>query len=116
LADEDLAGDRRRGRVAVAGGRLDEIGFVEGHEARLVAGAKLFENGLDRGAVLGEMAVRGVDDLYEHVGARDFFEGRPEGIHELVGQLVDEAHRVGDDDRLAVAELDLARGRVESGE
>ena len=58
----------------------------------------------------------GVDDLDEHVGPGHLLERRAERVDELVGQLVDEAHGVGDDRRLPVAELDLARGRVERRE
>jgi hypothetical protein len=90
--------------------------LLNADEARLVAGAEFLEDRLDRGPVLGEVAVRGVDDLHEHVGARDFLQRGSEGVYELVGQLVDETHRVGDDGRLAVAQLDLARRGVERGE
>ena len=67
-------------------------------------------------AVLAGVGVRAVDDLDEDVGPGDLLERGPEGLDELVRQLVDEAHRVGQDDALAVAELDLAAGRVERGE
>ena len=66
--------------------------------------------------MLLEVAVRRVDDLDQDVGAVDLLEGRPEGVHELVRQLVDEPDGVGDDRGLAVAELDLAAGRVERRE
>ena len=62
------------------------------------------------------VVVGGVDDLDQHVGPVDLLEGRPERVDELVRQLVDEAHGVGHDRRLAVAELDLAAGRIERGE
>ena len=52
----------------------------------------------------------------QDVGPVDLLERRPERVDELVRQLVDEAHGVGDDRGLAVAELDLARGRVERRE
>ena len=60
--------------------------------------------------------VRGIDDLDQHVGAGDLLERGAERVDQLVGQLVDEAHGVGDDRGLAVAQLHLARGRVEGRE
>ena len=95
---------------------VDQVGLVEGDEARLVAGAELVEDGLDGRAVLVDVGVGRVDDLDEDVGAVDLLERRPERVDELVRQLVDEPDRVGDDRRLAVAELDLAAGRVERRE
>ena len=59
--------------------------------------------------MLGVVRIRGVDDLDQHVGPVDLLERRPERVDELVRQLVDEPHRVGDDRRLALAEADLAR-------
>ena len=104
------------GVVAVARRRVEQVGLVVRHEARLVAGAELVEHRLDRRPVLLGVGVGGVDDLDQHVGAIDLFERRPERVDELVRELVDEAHGVGEDRRLAVAELDLAPGRVERRE
>ena len=85
-------------------------------QPRLVARPELVEDGLDGRPVLVEVRVRGVDDLDQDVGPVDLLERRPERVDQLVRQLVDEAHGVGDDRRLAVAELDLAAGRVERRE
>ena len=57
-----------------------------------------------------------VDDLDEDVGPVDLLERGPERVDQLVRELVDEPDGVGHDRGLAVAELDLARGRVERGE
>ena len=57
-----------------------------------------------------------IDHLEQHVGAIDLLERGAEGIHELVRQLVDEAHGVGRDDALAVAQLDRPARRVERRE
>ena len=113
---EHRAGDRGRRGGRVARRRIEEVGLVEREQARLVAGPELVEHGLDGRAVLLEVAVRGVDDLDQHVGPVDLLERRPERVDQLVRQLVDEAHGVGDDRRLAVAELDLAAGRIERRE
>ena len=107
--DEHRARDDRRGASSpFARGVLDEVGLVERDEARLVARPELVEDRLDRRPVLVDVGVGGVDDLDQHVGPVDLLERRPERVDELVRQLVDEADRVGDDRRLAVAELDLA--------
>ena len=90
--------------------------MLNASEARLVARPELVEDGLDGRPVLVVVVVGGVDDLDQHVGPVDLLERRPEGVDELVRQLVDEAHGVGHDRGLAVAELDLAAGRVERGE
>ena len=90
--------------------------MLNASEPRLVAGPELVEDGLDGRAVLLEVRVGGVDDLDQDVGPVDLLERRPERVDELVRQLVDEAHGVGDDRGLAVAELDLAAGRVERRE
>ena len=104
------------GVVAVARRRVEQVGLVERDEPRLLAGAELVEDGLDGRAVLLEVRVGRVDDLDQDVGAVDLLERRPERVDELVRQLVDEAHGVGHDRGLAVAELDLAARRVERGE
>ena len=106
-----MSGDRGVTRV-----RVEEIRLVEGHKARLVPGAELIEDGLDGGPVFLEVTVGGIDDFHQNVCAIHFVEGRPEGLHELVWQLVDEANGIGHDRRLAVAELDLAAGRIERRE
>ena len=66
--------------------------------------------------MLLEVGVGGVDDLDQDVGPVDLLERRPERVDQLVRQLVDEPDGVGDDRGLAVAELDLAAGRVERRE
>ena len=66
--------------------------------------------------MLGEVPVRGVDYLQQDVGARYLLQRGPEGVHELVGQLVDEAYRVRDDCGLAFTQLHLARGWVHGRE
>ena len=115
-ADEDRAREGRRRGTAVEGGLLDEVRLVERDEPRLVAGAELVEDGLDRGPVLSQVRIRGIDDLDQDIGPVDLLERRPERVDELVRELVDEAHRVGDDRGLAVAELHLARRGIERRE
>ncbi len=95
---------------------VEQVGLVVGHEAWLVAGAELVEDGLHGRPVLLEVGIGRVDDLDEDVGPVDLLERRPERVDELVRELVDEAHGVGHDRGLPVAELDLAAGGIERGE
>ena len=57
---------------------------------------QLVEHGLDRLAVLMGVLVGAVHHLQQQVGTGDLLERGAEGGDELVGQLVDEAHRVGE--------------------
>jgi hypothetical protein len=66
--------------------------------------------------VLAKVRIGRVDDLDQDVGAIDLLERRPEGVDELMRQLVDEPDRVGHDRGLAIAELHLAARRVECRE
>ena len=54
--------------------------------------------------MLRRVTVGHIHHLEQHVRPGDLFEGGPEGIDQLVRQLVDEAHRVGHDHLLAVAQ------------
>ena len=81
---EDRSRDDGRRVLAVLGRAIDEIGLVEGDEARLVAGPELVEDRLDRRPVLVDVRIGRVDDLDEHVGAVDLLERGPERIDELV--------------------------------
>ena len=47
--------------------------------------------------MLSPVAIRGVDDLKEEIGACNLFQRGAEGVNELMWQLVNEAHRIGDD-------------------
>ena len=109
--------DDRRGQGRVGSRRVDQVGLVEDDDPGLLPGAEVVEDALDGGPMLGARARSGgVDDLEQDVGPVDLLEGRPERVDELMGQLVDEADGVGDDRRLAVAQADLAAGRVEGRE
>ena len=114
--DEDRATDRRRDARPVECRSIDQVGLVEYHEPWLVARAQLIEDSLYGGPMLVGVRICGIDHLEQDVCAVHLLEGRPEGIDQLVWQLVDEAHRIGHDRGLAVAELDLPAGRVERGE
>ena len=69
------------------------------------------------GHLLGhEVGVGGIDDLEQQIGAHHLLERGAEGVDEVVGQLVDEADRIGHDDGAARGQRHLAAGRVERGE
>jgi hypothetical protein len=73
------------------------VALIGNRDARLLIHAELLEYFLNRGAVLSPVTVRGVDDLKEEICACNLFKCGAEGINELMWQLVNEAHRVGDD-------------------
>ena len=72
------------------------VALIGDRDTRLLIHAELLEYFLNRCAVLGPVTIRGVDDLKEEISARNLFQGGAEGVNELMWQLVNEAHRVGD--------------------
>ena len=93
---------------------VEQVGLVEDQQARLAAGADLLEDLVDRAHVeLPPLArLGGVDDVQDEVGEHRLLEGRLERLDQLVGQLLDEADRVGEQ-VVAAGELEAAGGRVE---
>jgi hypothetical protein len=79
------------------GASVGAIALIGDSNPRLLIRAELLEHLLNRGAMLGPVAVRGVYDLKEQIGACNLFKCGAEGVNELMWQLVNEAHRVGDD-------------------
>ena len=63
-----------------------------------------------------EVTIRGVHDLEQEVGLDGLGERAVERGHEVVGQLADEPHRVGEQHHLALGAHHLAGGGVERGE
>src|SRR5207247_669712 len=84
------SGDGRR-RDTAAGPLLYQVDLFEDRHPRLVAGAELVQDQLDRTAMLGTVRIRRVNDLEQHIGAVDLLERGPERVDELVRQLVDES-------------------------
>jgi hypothetical protein len=78
------------------GTSVRSVALIGDRDARLLIHAELLEYFLNRGAVLGPVTIRGVDDLKEEISARNLFQGGAEGVNELMWQLVNEAHRIGD--------------------
>ncbi len=54
--------------------------------------------------------------MQDDVGVPNLFQGGPEGLHQFVRQVGDEAHRVGQDRRPPAGQTQLAQGRVQGGE
>jgi hypothetical protein len=57
-----------------------------------------------------------IGDVQQHVGLDGLDQRAVERRHQVVRQLADEAHRVGEQHHLAVRAHELARGGVERGE
>ena len=90
--------------------------LFEHDDPRLVTRAQLVEHRLHRAAMLGRVPVGQVDHLDQHVGPGHLFQGRLEGVDQLVRQLVDETHGVAHDHRLTLAQAHAPGRRVERGE
>ncbi|MNF58916.1 hypothetical protein D3C84_404930 [compost metagenome] len=58
----------------------------------------------------------GVDHMQQKVGVGGLFKGSPEGFHQLVRQVTNEAHGIGQHYRPQVIQLQPAQGRIERGE
>jgi len=111
-------GDQHRPRMAqqrlAAPVFVEQVDLVEHQQARLVARADLLQHRIDRlevrkPALLGRCCI---DHLQDQVGEDRLLEGCLEGLDQLVGQLLDEADRVGEEE-VPAGEGDAARGRVE---
>ena len=91
---------RIRTSPAADAGILQAIDLVQHHEPRPLRNLQLPEERVHRGHVLVELRMAGIDHVQEDVGLRQFFQGRPERGHQLVRELPDEAHGIGQDERL----------------
>lgn len=58
----------------------------------------------------------GIEDVDEEIREDGFFECGFEGLDEAVGEVADESDGIGDEEGLAVGELDAAGGGIECGE
>ena len=95
-----------------------------GHEISLVPAAD--HRGLGIGQLADELVhhldvglpvrIGGVNDVDQQVGVAQLLQGGPEGVHQMVGQLRDEANRVGQEHRQPIRDLELAGGGVQGVE
>ena len=78
--------------------------------------AEFAQDDVDVARLRLRFAMRDVADVEQHVGLDHVFERRAEGRDEHGRKIGDEADRVGEDDLLAVRQVDRPRGRIEGGE
>ena len=112
---------RHRDRARVESdepGGLDRglVGLVEHHQLGHPVGADLGQHGAHGVDLAVGVGGAGVDDVHQQVGLGDHLEGGLERLHQLVGQLADEADRVGHEHGLAAGQVEPAGGGVERGE
>src|SRR5262249_54484204 len=86
-------------QVPQRGIRIQPIRLVEGNDRRTLRQIKLREQGLDSADLIVEPWITGIDDVYQDVRFGQLLERRLEGGDELMGQLLDEADRVGQHER-----------------
>ncbi len=113
-ADKDGVGRHAAGGAELLG--RGDIDFVEDGEDAFRVGAELLEHLDRRRVVLFDVGVGDVEHVDQEVGNEHFFQGGLEGFHEAVRQSADEAHGIGDEQFLIVAQDELAGGRIERGE
>ena len=102
---------------AIERGRtLKPIDLVPDEKRGLLENVELFEDPTDvRDPLLG-LWIGHVDKMDEKIGFLDLFQGRPEGIDQIVRQLPDEPDRIGKESPLLSAHLQEPDGRVERRE
>ena len=77
---------------------------------------ELAEDLLDLSLLLLAIGGGGVAHVEQHLGLRDLFERGAEAGDKRVGQVADEADRVGQQDAAAAGQLDGAQLGIERGE
>jgi hypothetical protein len=92
-----------------------KIRLVERQQLGHVSGLYLSEHGPDSVDLRVWIDGGGIDDVHEEVGGPDNFQGGVERIHELVGQLPDEADCVRAKDGLTSWQLEAPCPGIERG-
>ncbi|MNC72671.1 hypothetical protein D3C75_1237570 [compost metagenome] len=62
------------------------------------------------------LRIRHVDDVDQQIGFGHFLQRGAEGLDQMMGQLADEADRIGQQERFVIGQLNAAHGRLEGGE
>src|SRR5918995_1313316 len=106
LAGAQAADHERVGRVCLVDD--DDLGDLGGPDLR--------QHHTDRGDLALRVGVRPVDDVEQQVGVGDLLQRRAERLDQAVGQVADEAHRVGHRVDAAVAGRRTTCGGVERRE
>ena len=97
-------------------GRGDAVDLVEHHQHRLVGHAQFVEHHVHRLDLFLRLRRTDIHDMQQQVGLDDLLERRLESIDQVVRQLADEPHRVGEQHVLIGRQAQPPRGRVEGGE
>ena len=92
------------------------VGLVEHQQLGHPVGADLGQHGAHGVDLALRVGGAGVDDVDEQVGLGDHLERALERLDQPVGQLADEADRVGQEHGLAAGQREAAGGGVERGE
>ena len=93
-----------------------QIEFVIDLEDRQVLGTNLAQHQHHLLDLQHAIRFGRIDHVQQQVGIARLFERRPKCLDQLVGQVTNETHRVGQDNRPQVANVQTAQGRVEGGE
>ena len=91
------------------------IHLVERQDGGRIANAKFCQQRLHRLHLLGGVVVGDVDHVHKQVGVGQLFQRGAESGDELGGQLLNQAHGVRQQHRLAAGQGDAARGWIERG-
>ncbi len=102
--------------------RLGQKGFAVGKQVGLVEdvnhalAADFFQNAFHHGHLLLPRRMRGVDHVQQQIRFADLFERGAKRSDEVMRQLADEPDRVAQAEAIPVADIDLARHRIECRE
>ena len=75
--------------------RLEAVALVEHVDSRRLLRAQLSDELFHHVRLGAPLLVAGVNDVEQQVSILQFFQGGLERLHQVVGQLADEAHGVG---------------------
>src|ERR1041385_1775138 len=116
--DEDRRRDERADAILEREQRLvfQEIDLVEHEDFRDVFHSELVEHLIDDDALLFPRRRAGIDHVEKEVGLACLLERGAERCDQVVRELANESHSVRDQHVRMVAEVDVARERVERGE
>src|SRR5690606_22251572 len=99
--------------------RLDafhQVDLVVHLEQRYFLGANLAEYRQYLFDLLVTFGLVGIDDVQQQVGVARLFERRPKGLDQLVRQMANEAHGIGQDHRPEIVQFETPQGRVQGRE
>ena len=95
---------------------FEQVEFVVHLQDRQPLGTNLAQHRQHLLDLLHALWLMGVDHMQQQVGVARLFERSPKCLDQLVRQMANEAHGIGQHDRPQVVELQAAQGRVEGGE